>query len=120
MTENRHNLKVHLQELEESHLKPEIRSSSIELDKILADDFFEYGSSGTVIYKKDCIVEGGIEVGDLSLFEFDIHPLSTESVLTTYRVRDETKNQDTLRSSIWKWIDGRWQLFFHQGTVAKR
>ncbi|GAF65617.1 hypothetical protein BTS2_2515 [Bacillus sp. TS-2] len=119
MTENRQNLKIHLQELEESHLKPEIRSSSLELDKLLADDFFEYGSSGTVIYKKDCIVEGGVGVRDLSLYDFDIHTLSTEVVLTTYRVRDETKKQDTLRSSIWKLIDDRWQLFFHQGTVAK-
>lgn len=113
------NLKRLLQELEESHLKPEIRSSSQDLNELLSDDFFEIGSSGNIFYKKDCVGEGGVELRELSLFDFDIHPLSPEAVLTTYRVRDETRKQETLRSSIWKYIDGRWQLFFHQGTVSK-
>ncbi len=29
-----------------------------ELDKLLADDFFEFGSSGNVWYKQDCMGEG--------------------------------------------------------------
>jgi hypothetical protein len=119
MTKNETNLKAQLKEPEESHLKPEIRTSSEELDRLLADVFFEFGSSGSVIYKKDCVGEAGVEVRELSLHDFEIHHLSSEAVLTTYRVRDETRNQDTLRSSIWKHIDGRWQMFFHQGTVAK-
>ncbi|WP_346726925.1 DUF4440 domain-containing protein [Bacillus suaedae] len=113
------NLKLLLQELEESHLKPEIRSSSKKLNELLADDFFEIGSSGTVFYKKDCVGEGGLEVRELSLHDFDIHLLSQDAVLSTYRVRDETRKQETLRSSIWKYTNGRWQLFFHQGTVTK-
>lgn len=112
------NLKLLLQELEGSHLKPEIRSSSKDLNELLSDDFFEIGSSGTIFYKKDCVGEVGVEVRELSLHDFDIHPLSPEVVLTTYRVRDETRKQETLRSSIWKYIDGSWQLFFHQGTVT--
>lgn len=119
---NETNLKSHLKELEESHLKPEIRTSSEELDRLLADDYFEFGSSGIVIYKRDCVGEGGVGVRgvrELSLHDFEIHPLSLEAVLTTFRVRDETRKQDTLRSSIWKYIDGRWQMFFHQGTVTK-
>ncbi|GLB61814.1 MULTISPECIES: nuclear transport factor 2 family protein [Bacillaceae] len=116
---NEPNLKSHLKELEESHLNPEIRTSSEELYRLLADNFFEFGSSGIVIYKKDCVGEGGVGVRELSLHDFEIHPLSSEAVLTTYRVRDETRKQDTLRSSIWKYIDGRWQMFFHQGTVTK-
>ncbi|MBM7648026.1 hypothetical protein JOC78_000966 [Bacillus ectoiniformans] len=119
MTKNEPNLKSHLQALEESHLKPEIRTSSEKLDMLLADDFFEYGSSGIVVYKKDCVGEGGVGIRDLSLYDFEIHPLSSDAVLTTYRVRDETRKKDTLRSSIWKHIDGRWKIFFHQGTVAK-
>ncbi len=52
----------------------------------------------------------------LSLYQFEIHPLAEDVVMTTYRVKDDTRMQITLRSSIWKRIDGRWQMFFHQGT----
>lgn len=115
---NETNLKTHLKELEENHLKPEIRTSSEALDRLLADDFFEFGSSGVVIYKKDCVGDDGIGIREMSLHDFEIHPLSSEVVLTTYRIRDETRKKNSLRSSIWKYIDGRWQMFFHQGTVT--
>ncbi|MGM0878048.1 MAG: DUF4440 domain-containing protein [Bacillota bacterium] len=52
-------------------------------------------------------------------YDFEIHPISDGAVLATYCVKDETRNQHTLRSSIWKLIDGRWQMFFHQGTITK-
>lgn len=66
MTRDETNLEAQLKALEKSHLKPEIRRSSEELDRLLADDFFEFGSSGKVIYKKDCVGEGGVEVRKLS------------------------------------------------------
>ena len=112
-------LMLTLKELEESHLTQEVRSSSLELDRLLADDFFEFGSSGNVYWKSDCIGDGGVEVRQMSLYDFNVHPLSPEVVLATYRVEDTTRQQSTLRSSIWKYIDGRWQMFFHQGTIKK-
>lgn len=63
--------------------------------------------------------EDGVGFRDLSLYDFEIHSLSESVVLATYRVKDKTKNHNTLRSSIWKLIDGRWQMFFHQGTITK-
>ncbi|WP_425454560.1 DUF4440 domain-containing protein [Gracilibacillus dipsosauri] len=108
-----------LLELEQSHLKQENRTSSEFFEKLLADDFFEFGSSGKVFYKKDCVEAGGVGARDLSLYDFEIHPLSSEAVLTTYRVKDLTQKKDTLRSTVWKFIDGRWQIFFHQGTIVK-
>ncbi|EIJ83017.1 hypothetical protein MGA3_07325 [Bacillus methanolicus MGA3] len=42
----------------------------------------------------------------MTLFDFEIYPLSEDVVLTTYRVRDETRMKNTLRSSIWKFIEG--------------
>lgn len=113
-------LKMQLRALEESHLKPAVRTSVEELNQLLADDFFEFGSSGGVTYKRDCLVEGGVGVRDSSLYDFEMHSISRDAVLTTYRVRDADRQQDTLRSSLWKYIDGRWQLFFHQGTVVKK
>lgn len=115
--QNMSSLAEHIRELEEQLLSPEIRTNDAELDRLLADDFFEYGSSGSVCYKKDCVVEGGIGVRELFLSNFQIHPLAEDAVLATYRIEDRTRLQHTLRSSIWRYRNGRWQMFFHQGTV---
>jgi hypothetical protein len=42
-------LKDQLCKLEQRLLEPEIRTAPAELDKLLADDFFEFGSSGNVL-----------------------------------------------------------------------
>ena len=109
-------LKEHLCHLEEKLLKPEIRSSQTELSNLLADNFFEIGSSGRMLYKEKGIGEKGIGLVKMTLSDFEIHPLSEEIILTTYRIYDEIKNQHSLRSSIWKFKNGRWQMSFHQGT----
>lgn len=111
------NLKGHLKELEESHINLEVRKSSDELGKILADDFFEIGSSGHIFYRQECI-EGGVVLTEMTLHNFEIYPLAPDVVLSTYFINDKTRNRNTLRSSIWKLIDGRWQLYFHQGTIT--
>jgi len=113
---NQH-LKQHLKELEEMHINNEVRKSREELDKILADDFFEIGSSGYMFNKKECL-DSGVALTEMSLHNYEIHPLAPDVVLTTYFIVDKTRNRNTLRSSIWKHIDGRWQLYFHQGTIT--
>ncbi|MDQ0159774.1 hypothetical protein J2S77_001760 [Alkalibacillus salilacus] len=119
MTIDKATLREHLENMERSHLKPDNRISSDFFEELLADDFIEFGSSGGVSYKKDCIGEDGVGVRDLSLNDFEISLLSSDVVLATYRVKDKTRQQDTLRSTIWKFRDGRWQMFFHQGTIVK-
>lgn len=112
-------LKKHLCELEEKLLEPKTRTNPAELDKLLADDFFEFGSSGNVWYKKDSVGGDGLSVREMTLSNFEIYSLSTDTVLATYLVRDDTRMQNTLRSSIWKLIDGKWKMFFHQGTITE-
>ena len=111
------NLKEHLKKLEESHIKPEVRESREKLDEILADDFFEIGSSGYIYDKQECL-ETGVVLSEMSLYNFEIYPLASDVVLSTYFIVDKTRNRNTYRSSIWKLIDGRWQLYFHQGTIS--
>ncbi|MGM0920335.1 MAG: DUF4440 domain-containing protein [Bacillota bacterium] len=110
-------LKEHLKELEKSHTSLEVRKSFEELDKILADDFFEIGSSGYMFDKKECL-ESGVGLTEMTLHNYEIYPLASDVVLSTYFINDKTRKRNTLRSSIWKLIDGRWQLFFHQGTIT--
>lgn len=111
------NLKEHLKQLEESHIKPELRESREKLDAILADDFFEIGSSGYMYDKQECL-ETGVVLTEMSLYNYEIYPLALDVVLSTYFIVDKTRNRNTYRSSIWKFIDGRWQLYFHQGTIT--
>ncbi|MDO7485773.1 DUF4440 domain-containing protein [Peribacillus frigoritolerans] len=105
--ESESSLKEHLHQLEEKLLKPEIRTSQKELNNLLADNFFEFGSSGKVLYKDEGISEKGIGEVKMTLSDFEIHPLSEEIMLTIYRIFNEVKKQHSLRSSIWKFRDGR-------------
>ncbi|WP_438496790.1 DUF4440 domain-containing protein [Paenibacillus sp. IHBB 3054] len=106
-------------ELEEKLLNTEVRTSPDELSRLLADDFFEFGSSGKVWHKHDLMGEEGAGEVRMTLSGFELHPLSGEAVLATYRIMNEETGGETLRSSIWKFRDGRWQMFFHQGTPVR-
>lgn len=109
-------LKEHIRQLEENLLNPEVRSSRTELKKLLADDFFEFGSSGKVLYKGEDIAEDGIRIVRMTLSDFELHPLSESIVLSTYRIFNEDSKQHSLRSSIWKLNEDKWKMVFHQGT----
>jgi len=109
-------LLAHLRHLEEQLLQPEVRTSPEAFGRLLADEFFEFGSSGTVWRKSDFIAGGGIEPRKMTMQHFDLHLLAPDVALVTYRIIDETRQQHTLRSSIWKRLDGHWQMIFHQGT----
>ena len=109
-------IKKQLLQLEEKLLKSEIRTSKEELTNLLADTFFEFGSSGKVLYKDENISEMTLGEVRMQLSSFEIHPLSEEIILTTYKIYNKMNKQHSLRSSIWKLIDGRWKMYFHQGT----
>ena len=111
------NLKEQLKALEEGHINLEVRKSREALDRILADDFFEIGSSGYMFNKKECL-DSGVVLTEMTLHNYEIYPLAADVVLATYFIVDKTRNRNTLRSSIWKRFDGRWQLYFHQGTIT--
>lgn len=109
-------LKEQLFALEQKLLEPEIRTSKEELSNLLAETFFEFGSSGQVLYKDANIGEMTLSLVRMKISDFEIHSLSEEIILTTYRIHNEINNQHSLRNSIWKLIDGRWKMHFHQGT----
>ncbi|QHS22397.1 DUF4440 domain-containing protein [Virgibacillus sp. MSP4-1] len=108
-------LKQQLKALEQKHINLEVRNNRHQLDRILADDFFEIGSSGRMFGKKECL-ESGVALTEMTKYNYEIYPLAADVVLSTYYIRDHTRKRNTLRSSIWKQINGRWRLYFHQGT----
>lgn len=109
--------------LEESHLRPEIRSSPEVLGTLLAEDFLEFGSSGRVWDRKAVLeaVPSG-EPFRWSIEDFVVRLLAPGVALTNYRLSvgplEGTEVCTTLRSSVWVQRGGRWVMVFHQGTAA--
>jgi len=113
-----------LRRLEEELLKPEVRRSYERLSVLLADDFVEFGSSGQVYNKKQVIAALATETPtQQALTDFESTMLSDDVALVKYRAIRGSKSSasaaHTLRSSIWRRSNGRWQMVFHQGTLAK-
>lgn len=110
--------------LELELLKPEIRKDKKRLGEILADDFIEFTSLGTVINKKDVLKSLSKESHiKWEISNFKIKNISKEIVLVTYKAKKiDLKNKKiifSLRSSVWKIFNNNWQMIFHQGTLIK-
>jgi hypothetical protein len=117
-------LATHLRQLEERLLQPDVRRSAQDAAALLADEFIELGSSGRV-FDKPQILEALKHEPPIqrTLMEFKTSILAPGVVLATYRiVRHGAPGEQlihSLRSSIWRFIAGRWQMVFHQGTLSK-
>lgn len=104
--------------LELSLLQSDVRKSPEKLNELIADNFVEFGCSGR-IYNKREVISGLADEAPLefSVENFSTSKLSESVVLATYKA---TSFLDTsLRSSIWKKHEGKWQMVFHQGTICK-
>ncbi|UCE25259.1 MAG: DUF4440 domain-containing protein [Candidatus Zixiibacteriota bacterium] len=119
--DNKESLLQHLSRLEKHLMQPEVRRSPAELEKLLAEEFVEFGSSGRV-YDRQSIIEAlSIESPfTCSIDDFKVVSLGPQVALVTYRAvcheSDDEHPIHSLRSSIWKLVDGEWQMVFHQGT----
>jgi ribonuclease HI len=106
-------------EKELSLLQPETRSSPDAVLDLLHERFREFGASGR-IWNRSAIAQAlaadpgsGSEAQDMMAVQ-----VAPDVVLLTYLAR--TPDRISLRSSLWVRHQGRWQLFFHQGTRAPR
>lgn len=107
--------------LEKSLLSSDVRSSPEKIAELIANDFFEYCSSGTVyFYHENDSFGAGEQTNYSQIKDFSIRVQSENVILATYKlIRPEETNpsrKHSLRSSIWKKIDGSWKMAFHQGT----
>lgn len=113
-------------DLETSLLKPEVRSSTKDLDMLLADDFLEFGSSGKV-YDKKMILERlpkDTEISPIQFIvsDFQIKELDGNVILATFKtekISTDIGRVTALRASIWKKVNGNWQIIYHQGTPTE-
>lgn len=113
--------------LENNLLLSSIRKCPEKISEILDDSFVEYTSSGQEYhYKRGDIFQSKEDDNELNwiISDFKIKLLSEKCILATYKVVknneiDENKKY-TLRSSIWKYVDNKWKMIFHQGTLCRK
>jgi hypothetical protein len=109
--------------LEQRLLEPAVRASRDAVAFLLADNFAEFGGSGRV-YDKEGVIRALQETPSTpaTISEFKALSLTPDTVLVTYRITRQALphelQSESLRSSIWQSIDGRWQLVFHQATPS--
>jgi len=102
-------------------LKPDIRKSAKELDLLLSDEFIEFCSSGEIVNKQQTIT-ALCEESTISreLMNVTITHLAPTVILVTYVALQTVSTKEaavsSLRSSVWKRQNDRWQMVFHQGT----
>jgi hypothetical protein len=106
-----------LRTLEERLLDPEVRVDAGRVATLLADDFREFGKSGRVYDRKSILALLAAEVAQAITIEaFSAELLGPEAALATYISRTADGEQSR-RSSVWVYRQGRWQMLFHQGTA---
>ena len=109
----------HFRHLEVQMLQHAVRCSPHKVGNLLADEFVEFGSSGRTFDKRETVEilkhERPLE---RTVANFRARRLASGVVLVTYDLLSTEQRVHSLRSSIWKRIDGRWQMVFHQGTPA--
>lgn len=92
-----------------------MRADRSALEPLFADEFVEFGASGRV-YDKTAILDALTASPRFesvrTVEDFTPRALAAGVVLVTYRIPQSS----TLRSSIWRRMDDRWVLVFHQAT----
>ena len=118
-------LEKHIFELEKDLLKPETRKSAEKISTLLSDDFIEFSSSGNIYnYNKDDVFDNDSNSSEIKweVKEFKIKELSNDCILATYKLIKHSELREnmkySLRSSIWRLLNGTWKMIFHQGTLT--
>ncbi len=88
-------LKNHIQQLEEHLIKPVHRVNPEEISPLIDEGFVEFGSSGHIWYKKDCVSSEGMTPRELTLLDFQLRSLSDTVVLATYLIKDVSQTTET-------------------------
>src|SRR6185369_8984204 len=110
-------------DLEERLFRPEVRRSPEAVAALLAVDFVEFGRSG-MAYDRGCVIDSLQREAPVerTISDFSARRLADTVTLVTYRSARQVEGGQavhSLRSSIWKLSDGRWQMVFHQGTPTQ-
>jgi len=110
-------LQDHLYNLEERLLHPDREKDRNVLIPMFAEEYKEFCTTGRIFSRQQTIdVLLTSAPRPAAILHFNINQISDAVVLATYRAT--TSVASSHRSSLWVFRDNRWQLLFHQGTIA--
>ena len=119
-------LEVLLLRNERNLLDREFCRDRCRIEQLLADDFTEYGQSGTVYHKKDTIdVLYNGRISNIEIRGFEVKTLGTHTAMVHYIAHEQAAGFEqsigaaSLRTSIWRFEEDAWKLLFHQATQLK-
>jgi len=96
----------------------EFCSNRENLENRLAKGFVEYGSSGAV-YDRESIINALVSLSKdrvIEIIDFVLSELTKEVLLAHYISYHKDEERYALRTSIWKFENSEWKIYFHQGT----
>ena len=110
-------LQDHLYTLEERLLHPDRERDRTALIPLFSTEYKEFCISGR-IFNRQQVIDSLLksEPRSATVSNYYVEPLGPNAALATYRVTTALKASH--RSSLWIFRDNRWQLLFHQGTIA--
>jgi hypothetical protein len=100
-------------------LEPAVRGSAAEVEALLHPEFFEFGASGrhwdrasmvAALLSGEITDDAAPDVTELAGVR-----LADDLIQVTY-VSRRAGSTAVRRSSLWRRLDGQWQVYFHQGT----
>lgn len=110
-----------LRTLEEDLWRRETRFDNQYMERVFAEDFFEFGRSGRIYTRRESLSHEPQDINAiLPLTNFEIRLLTPDVAQVTYESRVISGGVETRgnRSSIWTRSGGTWVLRFHQGTAV--
>lgn len=110
-------LQEHLHALEVRLLHPDREADRKALTSLLTPEFQEFCTSGRIFnlsQLSETLLTTTPRAATMS--HFYVTPLGQNSALATYHIT--TANSTSHHSSIWVQRNGKWQMLFHQGTIA--
>jgi hypothetical protein len=99
-------------------LEPAIRSSRERAERLLDEEFVEFGSSGRVWDRESILaaMAGALSAADEPISAADVRGVRLAENLVHVTYMTVWRGSQSRRSSLWRQTDGRWRLLFHQGT----
>ena len=112
-----------LRKLEEKLQTHSVRTNAAAVSSMLTEDFKEFGSSGHIFSKAEIVRELPSDLSaHIAMHDFQASLLAEQVVghlpvdPAPARIPASRIPAESMRSSLWIFHEGRWQMRFHQGT----
>lgn len=107
-------------ELDTFHLNSNNRKDYTKVLNILDENFLEITSRGKIKVFTDYISADSFENLHFEILDYEAIKIDENTVLSIYTLKNTKTGVETLRSNLWKKIDGTWKMIFHQGTIIEK